>query len=261
MAVSWLTGFASSCYYALVLLWPAAVINIYDVEGDYESTMFALPAMSFVFGQIGGGLIASYTGPKLPTIVLMIIATPLIGAAATNPINMPMTMGFVITGYFAAGAADSIAITTTTFPIRSQDEIGTAGGLSGFLRLFVSTVSVAVYSTVLANRLTTTLPSQIALAVADTNLPDSSIPALVSALSGNSPLTDVPGITDQVMKLGRQGFREGYAQAIQTVFFVNLAFCGVAVILSFFVANNDESKENFAAGHIHNRSKKQELEQ
>ncbi|CAI4215876.1 unnamed protein product [Parascedosporium putredinis] len=261
MAVSWLTGFASCNYYAFVLLWPAAVTNIYTVEGNYLSTMFALPAMSFVFGQIAGGIVANFTGPKLPTIGFMIIATPLLGAAATNPLNMSMTMAFVITGCFTVGAADAIAITTTTFPIRSQEEIGTAGGLSGFIRLFVPTISVAVYSTVLANKLTTTLPARISKAVADTSFPNSSIPALISAFQGTSSFGEVPGITDQVIELGQQGFRSGYSDAIRIVFLTNLAFCGVAVILSFFVANNDASKDNFVAGHIHTKADEQALEQ
>lgn len=261
MAVALLTGFASSSYYAFVLLWPAAVTNIYRVEGDYVSTLYALPGMCFVFGSILGGIIASFTGPRLPTICFMLLAFPFLGAAAANPLDMEMTMAFVILGCFMVGAADGIAIATTTFPIHSQGEIGTAGGLGGFLRLFVSTVAVAIYSTVHANKLASALPTEIGKAVAEADLPSSSLPALISALSGTTPIADVPGATEDIVQLGRDGYRKGHSRAIATVFFTNLAFCGIALILSFFVANNDATQENFIASHIHTKGEERTLEQ
>lgn len=261
MAVAWLTGFASCNYYAFVLMWPAAVNNIYNVEGDYLSTLYALPGMCFVFGSIVGGIIATFAGPKLPTIILMLLAFPFLGAAAANPLNMEMTMTFVILGCFMVGAADGIAIATTTFPIRSQEEIGTAGGLGGFLRLFVSTVAVAIYNTVQTNKLSSTLPNEIGKAVAGTALPSSSIPALIAGFSGAGSLNGIPGATDSIVQMAHQGYRKGYSQAIATVFLTNLSFCGMAVILSFFIQDNDVSQENFIAGHIHTKTEERALEQ
>lgn len=259
MAVAWLTGFASSNYYAFVLMWPAAVSNIYTVKGDYESTLYALPGMCFVFGSIVGGIIATFTGPKLPIIILIFLATPFLGAAATDPLNMEMTMAFVILGCFFVGAGDGIAIATTTFPVRPE-EIGTAGGLGGFLRLFVSTVAVAIYTTVQTNKLSSTVPREIAKAVANTSLPESSLPALVAAFTGTGSTTNVTGATDEIIELARGGYRKGYSQAIATVFLTNLAFCGISLILSFFVANNDASQDNFIAGHIHTKAEERALE-
>lgn len=260
MAVAWLTGFASSNYYAFVLMWPAAVNNIYtDVEGDYRSTLYALPAMSFVFGSITGNTIATWTGPKKPTIGLIMLATPFLGAAAANPLNMDMTMAFVILGCFFVGAGDGIAISSTTFPVKPE-EIGTAGGLGGFLRLFVSTVAVAIYTTILNNKLVDTLPAEVGKAVADTSLPASSVPALVGALSGTMLLDDVPGVTDSIVEMARGGYAKGYGRAISTVFLSNLAFCGISIILSFFTVDNDRSKDNFIAGHIHNTKDERALE-
>ncbi|CAK7235626.1 hypothetical protein SBRCBS47491_009358 [Sporothrix bragantina] len=253
MAVTWLTGFASSNYYALVLMWPAAVTNIYSVSGSYESTLFALPGMCFVFGSIVGSIVATYTGPRLPTIGFMAIATAFLGAAATNPLDMQMTMAFVILGCFMVGAADGIAIATTTFPV-PQEQIGAAGGLAGFMRLFVSTVAVAVYTTVENNKLASNIPREIAKAVANTTLPSSSIPALVAGFSGKGSLDNIPGATSAILDPAHQGYRTAYSQAIATVFLANLAFCGVALILSFFVANNDASQANYIAGHIHTKA-------
>ncbi|EME78172.1 uncharacterized protein MYCFIDRAFT_200482 [Pseudocercospora fijiensis CIRAD86] len=53
---------------------------------------------------------------------------------------------------------ESVSITTSTFPLRSQEEIGQGGGLSGSTRNFTSAIAVAVYTATLSNRLIATIP-------------------------------------------------------------------------------------------------------
>jgi hypothetical protein len=184
-------------------------------------------------------------------------------AAAANPLDMDLAMGLIATGTLFIGMMEGMAICTTTFPLRSQEEIGTAGGLSGSIRAFGSVIAVAVLSTTLSNRLTTTIPANVVPVAENAGLPASSIPALISGLGGTTALnsTLVPGLTPQIIELASQAYRVANAQAYRTVFLVSFGFGGIGVILCWFVAQNDASQNDFVATHIHKTSEEKALEQ
>jgi hypothetical protein len=56
-------------------------------------------------------------------------------------------------------------------------------------------------------------------------------------------------------------YRVANAEAYRTVFLVSFAFGGVGMILWWFVAQKDESLQNFVAGYIHKTSDEKALEQ
>ena len=66
--------------------------------------------MGFVFGQIVGGFVVTYTGPRPGIICTMTIAGPLLMAAAANPLNMNLTMGLIATGTLFIGAMEGMSI-------------------------------------------------------------------------------------------------------------------------------------------------------
>ena len=65
----------------------------------------------------------------------MTTSAPILAAAAANPLDKNLTMGLMITGCLLIGSMECMSIATTTFPLRTQEEIGTAGGLSGSIRV------------------------------------------------------------------------------------------------------------------------------
>ena len=84
------------------------------------------------------------------------------------------------------GIVESVSITTSTFPLRSQEEIGQGGGLSGSTRNFVSAIAVAVFTATLSNRLLVTVPKHVYPVARNHGVPESSLPALVNALQGKT---------------------------------------------------------------------------
>lgn len=260
MSVAWLTAIGNGIYYGFSIVWPQAVANIYLYQGDglsYErfSTLTGLVPLCFVLGQIVGTVICTFTGPKPGIIFTVSVGSPLLCAAAANPLNMYLTMGLIASGALLTGMMEGMAICTSTFPIRDQKDIGEAGGLSGTIRAFGSVVAVAVYSAVLSNRLETTIPQFLYPAVQQAGLPQSSLAALVAGLGGSGPLdaSAVPGLTDAILAVARTGYAEASAAAFSTVFYTSFAFGGIGMILAWFVAQNDKNKESFVAGHIHTR--------
>lgn len=260
---AWIAAIGSSVFYAYALIWPMAVAVLYSEQDDsYKATISSLTAMGIVFGQILGGYFATFVGPKWGTIVTMYISVPLLAAAAYNPLNMNLTMGLITAGCLFIGMMESIVVTASTFPIKTQEEIGTAGGLAGTIRVFGSTIATAILSTTLTSRLADTIPQYVVPAVSNAGLPATSIPALISGLGGLTTLntTTVPGLTDQIVAVGAQAYKVAHSEAFKTVFLANLAFGGCGLILCWFILDRDPSKDDFVAAHLHKVKDKKALE-
>jgi hypothetical protein len=144
----------------------------------------------------------------------------------------------------------SVSITTSTFPLRSQEEIGQGGGLSGSIRNFTSAIAIAVYVSTLNNRLAQTIPANIDPLV-NQGLPASSITSLIAALTGTGTFDAVNGLTPALETAARAAYRLAFKQAASTVFLVILAFSGPAIILACFTQNNDPATEHYVAGNLH----------
>ena len=192
----------------------------------------------------------------------MMLAAPIITAAAANPLNQHLTEGLITTGSLLIGMMEAQAATTSTFQLRTQEDIGTAGGLSGAIRSFVSVLAIAIYSTVLTNRLTKNVAKYVPVAVEQAGLPASSVPALIQGLSGSGSLSAsaVPGLSPAINATAATAYRYANSQAYRTVFLTSFAFGGIGMILCWFVADNDKSKEDYVAGHVHDPRKAKALE-
>lgn len=265
MVITIMTGVGGAAYYGFTIIWPAAVQVIYTGSGysaSHIGTLLGVVSMSYVYGQATMTILATWTGPKPPLVACMMISGPIIAAAAYDPLNFPLTVGLIIVGSAFIGGMEGIALVTTTFPLRTQEEIGTAGGLSGIIRVFFAVVSITIYETTLSNRILTTVPANVIPAATDAGLPASSIPALIKGLSGATALNSelVPGLTAHIIDVAQVAYRLANSQAYRTVFLVSLAFTGPGMILCWFCSQNDKSKEAFIAGHIHKSSEEKELE-
>lgn len=161
-ACAWLTAIGAATHFGFSLIWPQAVAVLYtDLSDSKRARLSGLAAMGFVFGQIVGCFIATVTGPNPGIIACMSISAPILMAAAANPLNMNLTMRLIITGTLFVGMMEGMAIATTTFPIRTQEEIGTAGGLSGSIRSFGAVIVIAILTTTLRIRLKENIPAKV----------------------------------------------------------------------------------------------------
>lgn len=264
LAITGMTAVAGSTYYGFASVLPGLVLNVWTGMSDNETgNMLSLFVLCYLWGQVVGGFIAHFTGPKRPLVISMFIATPLLGAVAHNPFDMTLTCVLLGLGSFALGIMEGVALTATTYPLRSQQEIGSAGGVTGTIRLFVSTIATAVYNTVVRNRLSSTVPANVGPAATRAGLPESSLPALIAALRAGKPLDSsiIPGLNGAIEAAARLAYRVATAQAYRTLFSVCIAFTAPGNILCWFTADKDEKKDDFIAGHLHRREDEKALEQ
>ena len=263
MAITIMSGIGGSSYYGFSMIWPAAVATDYTgLSNSENSTLYGLVTMSHLYGQATITLLSHWIVPKYLLIASMCISCPILACVAINPLNMSLTMGLIIVGCIFVGGMEGVALVTTTFPLRTQEEIGTAGGLSGTAPLFFSSVSAAIYAAVLNNRLASTIQANVVAAATHAGLPTSSILMLLTGLSGAAPLnsTTVPGLTPTILDLSSQAYRAAHAKAYSTVFLVSLAFTIPGVVLCWFTAKNDKAQEDFVVGSIHKKGEEKELE-
>lgn len=217
--------------------------------------------MAFVFAQaIHGFIVAATKGPKWAMIGAAIISAPLLSAAAYDLDNKPLTCALLFIGAFAMGVVESVSITTSTFPLRSQEEIGQGGGLSGSIRNFTSAIAIAVYVSTLNNRLAQTIPANIGPVAEQAGIPTSAIPDIVAAVTGAGTFDAVGQISPAVQSALATAYRLAFKQAASTVFLVILAFSGPAIILACFTQNNDPATEHYVAGQMHTNEEGKEFD-
>jgi len=137
-----------------------------------------------------------------------------------------------------------------------QREIGTAIGLGGSLRSFVSTLASTVYTVVLTNRLATTIPRQVPPALIQAGLPANSTTAFMAAYSnGTQAAFDaVPGITPEIIEIGLRAYEFANSAAFKTVFLTTISFMGVGVIISAFCPDIDKLMTKEVSLTLHSRN-------
>lgn len=256
MAAAWNTGIGACVYYGAAIVFPQVVNILYFQTGKISRSEIGVYSgllnMAFVFAQsIHGFVVAATKGPKWAMIVSAIISAPLLSAAAADLDNKPQTCALLFIGAFAMGIVESVSITTSTFPLRSQEEIGQGGGLSGSIRNFTSAIAIAVYVSTLNNRLASTIPANIGPVADSLGLPASSVPDAIAAVTGAGSFDAVRGLTPAIQTALQAAYRLAFKQAASTVFLVILAFSGPAIILACFTQNNDPATEHYVAGGLH----------
>jgi hypothetical protein len=176
---------------------------------------------------------------------------------AVNNIDTPNTaMAIVFLATFFIGWNEAVVLPICSMRIRDQQEIGTAIGVAGSARSAISTVASTIYTVVLTTRITKTLTTQVPAALATAGLPATSIAGYMEAVAAGgtaSALAAVKGLTPAIEKAGAVAYRVAYMDAYRTVFYVSIAFGGLAILISFFIPNVEEHMNAGVAATLHTR--------
>lgn len=152
----------------------------------------------------------------------------------------------MVLGCFWIGWNETIALANTTICVKDQKDIGIAGGLGASIRAAICAVLVAVYTTILNNRLSQTIAERVPSALAEAGLPTDSIPGFLSVVTTSGVLAPlrayegVHGITDGIVQVGVRAYQVANADAYRTVYLSTIAFSAIAVILTFLAPNTEK---------------------
>jgi hypothetical protein len=134
----------------------------------------------------------------------------------------------------AVGYVDNITFPAVTLVIEPQD-IGLATGVLGSLRALGGAVAQAVYVSVLNNEQAKNMPKYVGPAATAAGLPESSLPALLAALTAGTGVESVPGATDSVLAAATAALKIAYSESFRIVFYCTIPFSVLLIISSCFI--------------------------
>lgn len=170
--------------------------------------------------------------------------------ASLTPDTKNTGIALTILGPFFVGFIELVSLALAPLFCKPSD-IGLASGLLASIRSAGGSVAVAVYTTILSNRLATTLPETIGPAATDAGLPSSQIGALVAAVKAGT-LATFPGITPAIQTAVAAVLPTAYSEAYKTVYLASLGFGGIAIMGCLFAKDAQKHLTNRVERKMHN---------
>ncbi|KAI0839239.1 trichothecene efflux pump [Hypoxylon sp. FL0890] len=225
---------ATMSYYSAVLLWPQQVKALYTSDITYGGWISCTVASATALGQIFGGFFVKWGGNVRYWIIFSTFSmVAFVGACASlTPETLNAGIAFTIVGPFFVGVIEVCALALAPLFCRPVD-IGLASGLLASIRSAGGSIAVAVYSSILSNRLATTVPANVGPAAIAAGLPAEEVPSLVAAVLG-SQLASFPGLTPEIQAAVASVLPTAYSQAFKTVYLASLGFGGIAIVGCLF---------------------------
>ncbi|KAI0006586.1 trichothecene efflux pump [Xylariaceae sp. FL0662B] len=245
---------ATMSYYSAVLLWPQQVQALYTKDVTYGGWISCTVASATALGQALGGVLVKFGGNVRYWIIFSTFTmVAFVGAcAALTPETLNLGIAFTMIGPFFVGVIELCALALAPLFCKPAD-IGVASGLLASVRSAGGSIAVAVYSSILSNRLTTTVPANVGPAAIAAGLPESQVPDLVAAVL-KSKLDSFPGLTDAVKGAVASVLPTAYSQAFQTVYLASIGFGGIAIIGCLFSKDAQQHLTDKVGRKMHSKT-------
>jgi len=147
--------------------------------------------------------------------------------AALTPNNKDLGVTFTILGCLCVGYIELAALAIAPLFCAPED-IGLAVSFVGAIRSLGGSIAVTVYTAILNNRLSTTLPAAIGPAAQAAGY-KGALPAIVAAAKAGK-LAKLPGVSTELIAAVTAVLPGAYAAAFKTVYLASLGFGGIALI-------------------------------
>ncbi|KAI1177272.1 fungal trichothecene efflux pump [Nemania sp. FL0916] len=242
---------ATMFYYSAVLLWPQQVKALFTSDLYYGGWLSATVPSATAIGQIVGGFIIRGRVNVRYFIILSTFAmVGFVGSlAALTPSSLNTGIALTLVGPFFVGVIELVALAIAPLFCKPED-IGLASGLLASIRSAGGSIAVTVYSTILSNRLTYTIPHNVGPVAVSAGLPEDQVPALVTAVLGGS-LQKFPGLTKPIAQAVTSALPTAYSQAFQTVYLASFGFGAIAIIGCLFAKDARDLLTNKVERKMH----------
>jgi hypothetical protein len=172
---------------------------------------------------------------------------------AMTPDSLDMGIAFTVVGPVALGIVELVALTIAPFFCNPAD-IGLATGLLLSVRSIGGSVSVAVYTTILRNRLSSTVPRIVGPVAAQAGLSAEQVSAVCASIAAGS-FARFPGLTPEATRAISQVIPVAWLQAVKTVYLAAIGFGAVGLAASLLtkdvrkhLTNKVERRMNMRTG-------------
>ncbi|KAK7445002.1 fungal trichothecene efflux pump [Colletotrichum acutatum] len=225
---------ATMFYYSAVLLWPQQVQALYTTDITYGGWLSSTVASATALGQVCAGGIVKWGGNVRYWIIFATFCmVGFVGALASlTPETLNTGIALTILGPFFVGFIELASLALAPLFCKPSD-IGLASGLLASIRSAGGSIAVAVYTTILSNRLATEIPAAIRGPAVAAGLPSSQLPALAKAVQAGK-LAAFPGLTSAVKAAVAKVLPNAYSKAFETVYLASLGFGAIAIVGCLF---------------------------
>ncbi|KAH7162102.1 fungal trichothecene efflux pump [Dactylonectria estremocensis] len=222
---------ASMFYYSAVLLWPQQVQALFTKDVTYAGWLSTTVASSTALGQIVAGIIVRWGGNVRYWLIFSTFAMVgfVAALASLTPADKNTGIALTILGPFFVGFIELASLALAPLFCAAQD-IGLASGLLASIRSAGGSIAVAVYTSILSNRLTDTIPNNVIPAAEEAGMPDSQASDLLAAVTAG----DLSSFSDAVQAAVADALPTAYAQAFKTVYLASLGFGAIAIVGCLF---------------------------
>lgn len=222
---------ASMFYYSAVFLWPQQVQTLFTTDVQYGGWLSCTVAASTALGQVCAGAITRWGGNVRYWLIFSTFAMVgfVAALASLTPSDKNTGIALTILGPFFVGFIELASLALAPLFCAAQD-IGLASGLLASIRSAGGSVAVAVYTAILNNRLTTTIPNNIIPAAEEAGLSSSRVSELMAAVDAS----DLSAFSQSVQAAVANALPTAYAQAYKTVYLASLGFGSIAIVGCLF---------------------------
>ena len=246
-------AFTTLNFYTLNILWPMQASVLYTSSVIEVGWLTCATGAGAQIGQVVAGLLIRPLHNHRWQVVFYAtvgtVFTAALSAATTD--TKAMTATFVAFSGFSVGAIESVIYTLCPLTLAPED-IGLASGVMLAIRLILPTISVAIYLTVLSNKLATNIPHYVAPAAIAAGLPAAEVPLIIQGLTTGN-FSNVPNITAGVISAAAVGFQEAYTQTFKVIYLSTLPWGAVAIFCAFFSPNLGSLMNDFVGRRLHGR--------
>lgn len=201
-------------------------------------------ASSTALGQVCAGGIIKWGGNVRYWIIFATFAmVGFVGALASlTPETLNLGIALTILGPFFVGFIELTSLALAPLFCKPSD-IGLASGLLASIRSAGGSIAIAVYTTILSNRLATEIPAAISGPAIAAGLSQSQLPALAKAAQAGK-LAAFPGLTSAVKAAVVRVLPSAYTKAFETVYLASLGFGAIALVGCLFAKDAQKHMTN-----------------
>ncbi|KAL4861921.1 hypothetical protein BDV12DRAFT_57007 [Aspergillus spectabilis] len=116
--------------------------------------------------------------------------------------------------------------------------IAAATTFAAAVRGLGGSIGTVVFSQIFRSKLLTFLPSEVAIKVLESGLPESSLPEFLDAFlagEGASIIPSIPGVTPAILEAAEDGVAMAYTHAFKFVWYSLIPFAAISVIVCFWL--------------------------
>jgi predicted MFS family arabinose efflux permease len=244
----------SAVFYPLSLLWPMQITALYTTDPSMIGWLSCAVGGGTLLGQVVCGALVKALGRQKWQLVVTASAMTAFTAAmaATNQNTQTMALAFTILGSFMVGYVENLCVTIAPFVLDEKD-IGLAVGILSSMRTWIAGIALAIYTTVLTNKLGELVPQSVVPAVEQAGLSPSSVPALLQGLSTGS-LSNIDGLTPSILAVAQDAYQAAFSKSVSFPYLISIVFGGLAIIGAFFSPNAEERFNDGVARKMHGKA-------